>query len=309
GGGDAGLYDFVRFLGLEGVEVVLRFATAERRAEELLRDAQGFDRIVAAGGDGTVSAVCYATRSTGVPVLVYPTGTANLLALNLRMPTDPPALSQVLLRGEAVGFDLCELEMTGSNGAPSRSGFTIMAGAGYDATIMHGAEALKSTFGAAAYLLSAVTNLTPTSARFSLVLDGEPVEEEGIAVLLANFARIQFDLPITPGSDPRDGILEIAVLKTKTVVGLLPAITAAVLDRVGDHPDRSPSVALYSAATVEVRSDPPLRMQCDGDALASLTPFTARVLPRAATLLVPAASEYAAAATTREGVGGESPAA
>lgn len=292
GSGEAGLYDFVRYLGLEGIEVVLRYASEDRRVEGLVADAAEFDRVVAAGGDGTVSAVSYAVRDTGVPVLIYPAGTANLLAQNLGMPLDPPALSEVLLSGVPVGFDLGELEIRRPDGTVSCAGFAISAGAGYDATIMEAADPLKATFGAAAYVVAAVSNPVPTPARFELVLDGEHVSTDGAAVILVNFARLQFDLPVAPNSDPRDGRLEVAVMRTKHVAGLLPVLAAAVLDRVGDHPDRSPNLDVYSAASVEVSADPQLRLQADGDTLDVLTPFKARVLQRAATLMVPTSSRY-----------------
>lgn len=289
---DAGLYDFIRIIGEHTDEIVLRMTDGSRPIEPLAEDARDFDRVVTAGGDGTVSSLCYAMRDVGVPVLVYPAGTANLLASNLALPTEPRALAQILLNGDAVAFDLGEMERPGPSGGLQKTGFAIMAGAGYDAAIMESAAPLKSTIGPAAYLVAAVSNLTPTAARFELVLDGEHVSTDGIAVLLVNFERIQFDVPVTHGSDPRDGRLEVAVVRSRNVVGLLPAVAAAMLDRTGEHPDRTSNLDVYSARSVEVSSYPPLRMQSDGDALDSLTPFSARVLPRAATLLVPKGSPW-----------------
>lgn len=293
GSSDAGLYDFARVLGLEGVEIVMRFAGVGQSIESLAADAEQFDRVVAAGGDGTVSAVCYAVRHTGVPVLAYPAGTANLLAMNLGLPLDAPALAAVMLNGVPVRFDLGELERTGADGTVVSSGFTVAAGAGYDADIMETAQPLKATFGAAAYLMAAVSNLTPTAARFELVLDGEHVSTDGIAVLLVNFGRIQFDLAVTSQWDPRDGLFDVAVMRTKNPAGLIPAIFAAMLDRVGDFPDRSPSIDIYQAKRVEISAYPPLRMQYDGEVMDALTPFAAQILPGAATLLVPRGSAYA----------------
>lgn len=301
GGGDAGLYDFIRSLGLSGAEVVLRFADRERRIEDLLGDVAEFDRVVAAGGDGTASAVCYATRDTGIPVLVYPAGTANLLSSTLGLPLDAQALAEVVVDGVPIRFDIGELERFDENGSPVLSGFANFAGAGYDAAIMESAQSLKATFGAGAYLIAAIANMAPTAARFELVLDGERVSTEGIAVLLINFGRIQFDLPVTHGSDPCDGRFEVAVVRTKNVVGLLPAVAAAMLDLVGDHADRSPSLDVYSANTVSVEASPSLRMQYDGEVMDASTPFTARVLPGAATLLVPSDSTYANREVCSEG--------
>jgi len=292
GGSDAGLYDYARALGVEGVEVVMRFASAVQRLEDLVGDATAFDRVIAAGGDGTVSAVCYATRDTGVPVLAYPAGTANLLAMNLGLPLDAPALARITLEGEPVSFDLGELDHFSSDGRAATSGFAVMAGAGYDAAIMETAAPLKATFGAAAYVMAAVGNITPTVSEFELVLDGRRVTTDGIAVLLMNFGRIQFDLSVSRGWDPRDGYLDVAVMRAKHAAGLIPVVFAAMLDRIGEFADRS-GIDVYRAARVEVSANPPLRMQYDGEVLEETTPFAARSLPGAATLLVPHGSPFA----------------
>jgi len=292
GGSDAGLYDYARALGSEGVEVVMRFSTANTRVEDLLADVRSFDTVVAAGGDGTVSAICYAMRGTGVPVLVYPAGTANLLALNLGLPLDASRLAEITLRGVPVTFDMGELEHR-SNGESKRSGFIVMAGAGYDAAIMESAQPMKPVFGAAAYLLAAVGNIAPTNAKFELVLDDRHVSTDGIAVLLVNFGRIQFDLTVTRDWDPRDGLLDIAIVRTKNAAGLLPVVFAAMLDRKGEVPENNPGIELHRAAVVEVLAKPAMRVQYDGEVLDELTPLKARSLKRAATLVVPPASPFA----------------
>jgi diacylglycerol kinase family enzyme len=293
GGGDAGLYDVVRIAGLKGAETVMRFVTPGTSIEELVKDVETFDRVIVSGGDGTASAVCYATRDTGVPVLVLSAGTANLLALNLGLPTDAVALASLLLNGTAARFDLGELEARRLNGDCVRSGFTIMAGAGYDAQIMESASPLKSTFGATAYLIAAIGNMAPTPARFRLVLDGREVITDGIAVLLVNFGRIQFDLDITREWDPRDGLLDVVVARTKNAAGLLPVLLGAMMEKVGDGIGRGQGIESFKARTIEISSEPPLKIQYDGEATELQTPLTARVLPQAATLLVAPDSPYA----------------
>lgn len=292
GGLDMGLYEFVDAMGASGAEVTLRFATGAERLERLVADASGFDRVVAAGGDGTVSAICYETRDSGIPILAYPAGTANLISLNLGLPLDAPGLAQLTLEGTSARFDLGLLSHMGEGSAPAQTGFALMAGAGFDAAIMENAQPLKSAFGAAAYLMSAVTNLNPTVSEFELVLDGEHVHTDGIAVLLVNFGRIQFDLDVTPSWDPQDGKFEVVVLRTRSVAGLIPVVFAALMDKMMEAPERTPSVDVYSASEVQVSAYPPLRMQTDGDTLDLLTPFAARALPGAATLIVPEGSTY-----------------
>jgi diacylglycerol kinase family enzyme len=289
GGGDAGLYDYVRVLGASGAEITMRFCDGDRVLEDLVRDAAHFDRVVAAGGDGTASSVCYATRDSRVPVLVYPAGTANLLAQNIGMPVEPRQLAHTTLEGLITQFDLGELEIvTGPGNQTSKSGFAIMAGAGYDAAVIEGAKPFKANMGAAAYLMSAVSNLAPTRAHFRIELDGEELITEGIGVLIVNFGKLQFDVPVALGADPRDGLFQVAVVRPRNVAELFPAVVAGL-----SGADRLPGIDVYAAARVTVTADPELSIQYDGEMLDAVTPFKARILPHAATLLLPHDSIYA----------------
>jgi diacylglycerol kinase family enzyme len=291
GQADAGLYEFTKALGMGGAEVTLRFLTGGKTVRDLVCDASEFDRVVAAGGDGTVSSICYNLRDTEIPILVYPAGTANLIALNLGMPLNPQDLAGITMGHRISRFDLGEY-IIGEPGDPARrvQGFAVAAGAGFDAKIMEGAADLKPTIGVAAYLLAALQNLAPTVSRFTLTLDGETVETEGIAVLIVNFARLQLDLTLTHSSDPADGIFEVVVLRTRNAVELLPAVWAAIIDRTtGSHPGRSAGLEIRSAREISVQADPALPFQYDGETTSLTTPFSVKVLPGAANLLVPEA--------------------
>ena len=286
GFGDSGLNEYVRELGAHRVEITMRFLNEDADVEHLLRDARDYARIVAAGGDGTVSAVAYALRDTGIPVLPYPAGTANLIARNLRIPIDPVELALATIAGRTVTIDLGELTIPPSGGHVARQyGFSIAAGAGFDARIMEAAHPLKATLGEGAYIIGAIQNLNPTSSAFTLTLDGRTVETEGIAVLLMNLARIQFDLAVTHGADAQDGLFEVVVVKPTSAAGLLPAVWAALLDRLRAHPER-PGLEVHTASSVHVAATPRLPLEYDGEVLEATTPFSARVLPRAATLIV-----------------------
>jgi len=283
--GDPTLYDFVKDLGTAGSEVTLRFLNEGGDLAHLLRDAAQYDRIVAAGGDGTLSSVAYALRNTGLPIVPYPAGTANLLARNLHVPMDPHGLAALTLAGRTIDIDIGELTI-GEGESATRRGFVIMAGAGFDAAVMTAAQELKPIIGEGAYIIGAIQNLQPTLATFDLELDGKHVRTEGIAVILVNLARIQFDLAVTHGSNAQDGLLEVVVVKTRTVAGLIPAIWAALLDRIGHHPAR-PALEVHTASDIRISSTPELPMQADGDTLSGVTPLRAHVLKRAARFVIP----------------------
>lgn len=284
GQGDAGLYEYVRALGVAGAEVTIRFIGLGGHLDHLLRDADQHDCVVAAGGDGTVSAVCRHLANTGVAVLPYPAGTANLLSMNLGIPTNPLALARATIQAKTRDIDLGEITF-GEGRLPS--GFIVAAGAGYDAAIIEAAERYKPSLGAAAYLVGALQNLAPTVARFTIDLDDRTIETEGMAVLVMNVVRVQFDLALAHESDPSDGVFEVVIVRTKYVPELIPAVWRAFLDRFTATPGRPRGLEVHTASEVRIVADPPLRLQYDGEVASETTPLTARVLPGAARIIVP----------------------
>ena len=279
--GDGSIFDYLRMVSEDGDEHVVRYTDGTTDVFELVEDAHLFDAVVVAGGDGTIATVAYALAHTGIPILPFPSGTANLLANNLMSPYEPHALARMTREMETLDFDLGEIEAGGK-----RFGFGIMAGAGYDATIMHDAQPTKKLFGALAYFGAAVSNPTPQKSTIRLVIDGETIEGEGLGILLVNFSRIQFEIPVTHGGEPRDGAFDVVILKAKNAFGLIPAVMASIRDRDGEFPDRTDSMEIHTGRVVEAYADPPMQIQYDGEVPGLTTPFKARVLDGAARFIL-----------------------
>lgn len=280
--GDGAVFGYVRSFMEDGDEVVIRTSDGTTDIRTYLHDAENFDMVVASGGDGTIASIAHLLADTGIPLLPFPAGTANLLSLNLEAPTEIHALVSMTRAFRTLDFDLGEIEL--SDG--SRQGFTIMAGAGYDAKIMEDAEPGKKLLGPMAYFTSAVANALPQFANFELTIDGESFTSSGVGVLVINFSRVQFDLSVVHENRPRDGEFDIVVLRTKDAFGLIPALFAAILDRSGDYPDRAGAFEVFRGSEVTVVSDPPLGIQYDGEVAGLQTPFKARLLPEAARYVV-----------------------
>jgi diacylglycerol kinase family enzyme len=282
---DGAIFTFVRHFSQLGDDVMIRNISIGKPIADLLVDAQDFDLVVAAGGDGTISAVCYALRYSGVPILPFPAGTGNLLVANLDLPDEPYALAALAHQPFFLDYDLGEVTFS-LDGVQQTYGFAVAAGAGFDAEIMKAAENLKQPFGPGAYFLAALARANPIYSRFYLELDGQAVESEGIAVLLLNFAKVGPGLSLIHGNDARDGLLEVAVLKPHNAVELLPALFAVLLDRDGGFPGRADAFDLYFASSVKISSDPAVRIQYDGETTDALTPLEARCLPGGTRLVV-----------------------
>lgn len=282
GYGEGSIHDYIRALVQDGDEVVIRSTDGTSDIRGFLEDAHRFDAVVASGGDGTIAAVAYALANTGIPILPFPAGTANLLALNLSSPAEPHALAKLTREMSTLDFDLGEVEPDGGECV----GFSIMTGAGYDAAIMKGAAPSKKLLGPMAYFTAAFANLTPQYSHFKLTIDDEIVESEGVGVLVINFSKIQFDISVVHENQPRDGVFDVVVLKARDAFGLIPALLAGIMDRSGDHPSRTDALEIHRGTNIRVEADPPLQLQYDGEASPLTTPFNVRMLPQAARFIV-----------------------
>ena len=277
GYGEGAIYDYLRMLLQDGDEAVVRCTDGSTPAASLLEGVDEFDMVVVSGGDGTVSSVSYALAGSGIPILPFPAGTANLLVSNLHLPYEPHALARVTRYMRTFDFDLGEIEAGGK-----KYGFEIMAGAGYDAAIMSGAQPAKKKLGPIAYFQAALANTRPKQSHLKVVIDGETHECKGLGVLFVNFSHIQFEIPVTHDTDARDGLFDVVILKASNAFELLPAVIGALRDRDGEYPDRSESMEVYRGREIEVFADPPLVMQFDGEVPGVSTPFKVRVLDKAA---------------------------
>ena len=283
GARDGGLGAYCGALDLLGVRFERRVLAEGVPLADLLRDARDFDRVVASGGDGTVSSVAYALAGSGLPIVAYPSGTANLVAQNLGVPSDPTALAWLTASGEAVPTDLGELVF--ADGA--KAGFTMAAGAGFDAELFARSNELKGRFGVGAYIVAGLAIAQPTIAEFTLECDGQLIRTRGMGVVITNFSRL-LGFEVVPGADPHDGMLDAVVIRAKSGAELVPVFARAALERLGlAGSELSDRLEVYPGREIRVHAEPALRLQADGDALEVTTPFRAHVMPGAALFVRP----------------------
>jgi diacylglycerol kinase (ATP) len=214
---------------------------------------------------------------TGIPVGVLPGGTGNLVARALGVPLSVRAAVPALLAGEVASVDLGIL----------RSGrrFAFSAGVGVDARmIAETPPGFKRRFGVPAYALYAARAILwrhPFIVR--AVVDGETIERQATAVMLANFGTVLSDLiALGPGIKEDDGALDLCVFSPRGLADALRLVWRLHRKRFED--DRC---LLYRRGRhFHVSCEPAQVLQADGEVLGH-TPFEAQVEPLAARLLLP----------------------
>jgi YegS/Rv2252/BmrU family lipid kinase len=279
GGGDTSgrKRDTQQALEAAGLDVLWLETTPEDPGQGLTAKAvaEGVDLVMAEGGDGTVMACVTGLAGTDVPLAVLPGGTGNLLATNFDIPADLEAAVDVALHGDRVRLDVAALD---------DDRFVVMGGIGFDAAMLRDADPkLKERLGAVAYVLSGFRHLRRRATRFRLRLDDRGIDRTGQGVLVGNLGRLQGGLPVMPDARPDDGLLDVAVLQTRTVADWLALAVRVLLRRRKD-----PQLELFQARRVEVSCERPQPVERDGDPLD--TPrdhLVIEVVPRALTLCVP----------------------
>src|SRR5512133_2759173 len=114
------------------------------------------DRVIAAGGDGTIRIVADRLAGSGIPMAVVPVGTGNLLARNLDIPLTVAEAIKVAFGQQTRDIDLVKLTV---DGVPAEH-FAVIAGLGVDAMIMDETSPdLKDAIGAGAYFIAAPRRL------------------------------------------------------------------------------------------------------------------------------------------------------
>jgi YegS/Rv2252/BmrU family lipid kinase len=196
--------------------------TGERLAREAVRS--GVDLVLASGGDGTITACVGGVAGSGVPLGVLPCGTGNLLARNLGLPLSLDEALAVALTGADR-----RLDVGAANGRP----FVVMAGIGFDAEMLDGAdERLKARVGWVAYALSGLRHLRERPVRMVLRADGGPPQRRWASgVIVGNVGSLQGNIRLLPDAVPDDGVLDVAVLAASGWTGWLRLAADVLLRR------------------------------------------------------------------------------
>lgn len=221
-------------------------------AERALHD--GFNLVVAAGGDGTVNEVLQPLAGSDAILGVIPAGTVNLWATEAGLPARPDALARLLSAGDVRRIDV---------GRVGGRRFLLMASVGLDAATVQGLNlALKRRVGRLAYGASFLTLATRyRGSAVNISLDGRIVRCTALALVVGNTRRYAGPFLATNHAVADDGMLDVVVVRGETIldgVGQLGAIASgfsALRQRL-----------LYGRArVVVVESETAIPLQVDGD--------------------------------------------
>jgi diacylglycerol kinase family enzyme len=258
---------------------VVRCAADASRACELAtsaaRDGE-HDAVIAAGGDGTIRVAAAAVADTQTPLGVIPLGTANVLAHEINLPRSPAALAQLLLSGPVVS-----IRVPVANGVP----FLLMAGAGFDGRVIETlSDVLKGRIGKLAYAGPLLRALGRQPDALDVRIDGK-VHSASWAVI-ANARHYAGAFVISGTTSLHRSGLEAVLFKTSDRAKLVSSLLALASGRLAHcrHVER------LACRRVEIRANPAVPVQVDGDAF-GCTPLVVDSGGPLVALIVPPGAE------------------
>lgn len=246
---------------------------------------EGAQLVVVAGGDGTVRAAAKALVNTRVQLGIVPTGTGNLLARNLHLPiNDIQACISLAFNGRVRPVDVISLDMLHADGTRNTMVSVVIAGAGYDAEIMHStSDRLKAAAGWLAYTEAGVRNLRGKRHTVTLSVDGgEPKRYRVRSAMIANCGYLTGGINMVPDAIVDDGLLDVALLDPRHLVDWIQVATAVLTPKA-----RSPRVTTFQAETCKMVFEDPLVAQIDGDPIPKTKEIVAKTIPGGLRIRVP----------------------
>lgn len=206
------------FFSGRGLRYEIEFTKAREHASELSARAvlDGFSRIVAVGGDGTI-------RETAIPLIgkpaalgVLPCGSGNGLARNLYIPLSLDEALEGLVKWESRPVDAGL-----ANGRP----FFCAAGVGLDAEVAHDFNSMGSRRGIFPYVWHAARRvLSHTPSRMTAVVDGRRMELLAMINAVLNGVQYGGGARMAPDAYIDDGLLDLVSLKKPPLHRLLAAV-------------------------------------------------------------------------------------
>jgi YegS/Rv2252/BmrU family lipid kinase len=233
----------------------MRLTSEAGDARDIAAEAvrEGFEVIIAAGGDGTLNEVVNGIGGSSVRLGILPVGTMNVFATELGIPQGNLERAwSVIEQGKVVEVDLPKANDTH---------FIQLAGVGLDAEVVRKTTAdSKRALGPLSYLLTLVQVAAHKPSRVMLEAEGGRISEGSFA-LIGNGRLYGGPFPVFQRASLFDGLLDVLVFQNQShwdVVRYFQAIA------FGTHP-QLPDVEYFQTSTLRVTSSGDVPVELDGE--------------------------------------------
>jgi YegS/Rv2252/BmrU family lipid kinase len=237
--------------------------------------ASGMDTLAIVGGDGTINEVLNGLPDPSrTPIAILPTGTANILARELSLPSKPEVVARIIAEGCIRRLDM---------GLIGEHRFLMVASAGFDALVTEEVRRRRTgSLGYRRYLVPILTVLFRYRApKLNVSVDGGESVQGGF-VVVSNTRNYGGFFSFADRARCDSGHLDVCVFPRGALSALAQYYIAALRGRVS----RDTDVRYLVGRHIVVDSEEPVMIEVDGDPLGT-TPMEIRLVPSHVPIHVP----------------------
>ena len=263
------------FAADEGVTLIEYHTTGKNDEEEIkkLYEKHKPQRVLVAGGDGTIKITAEAIGHYDVIIGLLPSGSANGLSVDLNLPDDIEENLKIAFHNDPI-----EMDMVSINGMKSLH----LSDIGVNAELIRNYEG-STIRGKLGYVLQAINTLTDLEEPFMVKVEanGEVTETIARMVVIANTQKYGTGVTINPVGIMDDGKFEIVILKNLDLLFIWKILA-------GNMPlDSKEDVEIISAEEALITTDFPVCFQIDGEFCGELDRLEVKALHRQMKVAVP----------------------
>ncbi len=243
GAGGRSIPQIEEYLHSHGLDFDLVCTEALWQAAALAQQAvaDGFEIVIAAGGDGTANEVLnglmLAKESGHTAAMgVLPIGQGNDFAFGMNIPLELEASCQTLAQDHRRTIDVGHVK---GGIRPEGRFFGNGAGIGFDTIVGFEALKLKRLHGFPAYLVGVIKTifLYYNAPTIRLDLDDETLTLPSLMVSIMNGCRMGGGFMMAPHGDPEDGFLDLCIAGEVSRLKLFPLVPRFLAGTQGSHPE------------------------------------------------------------------------
>src|SRR5437879_11128198 len=235
---------------------------------------EGFEKIVAAGGDGTINEVVNGLAGASVMLGLLPIGTMNVFATELGLPVHDLEFCWSIVKSNSTR----SVDLPKAN----QKFFVQLAGVGLDAQVVKETSSqLKRNFGTLSYLISAAQIAARQPPRL-LIQSEDASIDEGSFVLVGNGRLYGGPFPFFKHAVIDDGLFDVVVFKR---LGYLE-IVKYLQDVVFSSDIKVPEIEYFQTRRLRITSEQDVPLELDGE-LAGNCPVEFILHKRPLRVLVP----------------------
>lgn len=240
------------------------------QASELVKQLENselniFERVIVAGGDGTVAAAADRLATSDTELGIIPGGTVNSFARSLEIPEELGEALDIALQSKAQKINL---------GKANGQYFTNAVSVGLSGEVAESVpDELKAAIGSIGYLSWGLYKFVTTNAfEVKITVDGETIETETYQVVVAN-SQLVGSLPVKHGSDvAKDHLVVMTFGQSSSRVEHIKNLVAFAR---GNH-DEAPGVSVSRGKKITIETKDPQKVDIDGEVVGN-TPVVATI--------------------------------